>query len=458
LKEAEVHLQYVLKPDPDDLNPMYVYEAKMSLFTRMAQTRPGAERLLEAQILPILSQCEYLDTRPEEDLSFMDQDSFLPSAIQRYHQLFMPALQLVVAMLASLGTKHTTANNQALEFLSSHRDTIVIMLKNDSEEVVLSYIEEIHLLVSLSGSLLFLVPKSELSTMNTGFGGVHGAILGLAARCLGNGRWSQCVRPQTDSEIALASVFAPGHHSETKFDVHVRRQERLLRKAVIAYLGTASDFTEPEITLVLSPVLSVPRHDERPPRVIATIPTVGDAIEALNSLCDDLGATLKQIADVSAELSSRDHIRVDTIQEVVRMSDPACLQDLDIAQKRSLIHQAYQRLKTAFQDDVRTVLGTTEMLLLLLWRHLASYADADPSRPAVPPPAQLRTSMRLLPAVDATTFKDEVGKRLVGALTRISSLDLSAEMLGRDWQSYQGYIEVMSRRLRDTVGLHDLLE
>jgi nuclear pore complex protein Nup205 len=108
----------------------------------------------------------------------VDQDSFLPSAIQRYHQLFMPALQLVVAMLASLGTKHTTANNQvggtccarpcvlimskALEFLSSHRDTIVIMLKNDSKEVALSYIEEIHLLVSLSGSLLPLVPKSEL--------------------------------------------------------------------------------------------------------------------------------------------------------------------------------------------------------------------------------------------------------------------------------------------------------
>ncbi|KAF8130340.1 nucleoporin Nup186/Nup192/Nup205 [Boletus edulis] len=438
LKEAEMHLQYVLKPDPDDLNPLYVYEAKMSLFTRMAQTRSGAERLLEAQILPILSQCEYLDTRPEEDQSFMDQDSFLPRAIQRYHQLFMPALQLVVAMLASLGTKHTTANNQALEFLSSHRDTI--------------YIEEIHLLVSLSGSLLSLVPKSELLTMNTGFGGIHGAILGLAARCLGNGRCSQSVRPQTDSEIALASVFAPGHQSETKFDVLVRRQELLLRKSVIEYLGTASDFTEPEMTLVLSPVLSVPRQDERPPRVIATIPTVGDAIEALNSLCDDLAATLKQIADLSAELSSRDHIRVDTIQEV------AFLQDLDIAQKRSLIHQAYQRLKIEFQDEVKTVLGTTEMLLLLLWRHLASYAETDPSRSVVPPPANMRTSMRLLPAVDASTFKDDVGKRLVGALTRISSLDLSVETVGRDWQSYQGYIEIMSRRLRDTVGLHELME
>ena len=107
----------------------------------------------------------------------------MPSAIQRYHQLFMPALQLVVAMLASLSTKHMTANNQvrgpfcsvihvclsrvpikALEFLSSHKDTIVIMLKNDTEEVALSYIEEIHLLVSLSGSLLPLVPKSELAS------------------------------------------------------------------------------------------------------------------------------------------------------------------------------------------------------------------------------------------------------------------------------------------------------
>ncbi|KAG9311043.1 hypothetical protein JVU11DRAFT_8941 [Chiua virens] len=416
----------------------------MSLFTRMAQTRLGAERLLEAQILPILSQCEYLDTRPEEDQSFMDQDSFLPSAIQRYHQLFMPALQLVVAILASLGTKHTTAHNQALEFLSSHKDTIVIMLKNDNDEVTLSFIEEIHLLVSLSGSLLPLVPKPELArllTMNTGFGGIHGAVLGLAAR-----------------EIALASVYAPGDQSETKFDVQVRRQELLLRKAVIEYLGTASDFTEPEMTLVLSPVLSVPRHDERPSRVIATIPTVGDAIEALNSLCDDLAATLKQIADLSAELSSRDHIRVDNIQKVVSISDSAFLQDLDIAQKRSLIHQAYQRLKVAFQDEVKTVLGTTEMLLLLLWRHLANYAETDPSRSIAPPPANLRTSMRLLPALDATAFKDDVGKRLVGALTRISSLDLGAETIGRDWQSYQGYIEIMSRRLRDTVGLHDLLE
>ena len=43
----------------------------MSFFIRMGQSRPGAERLLEAQLLPILAQCDYLDTRPEADQSFL---------------------------------------------------------------------------------------------------------------------------------------------------------------------------------------------------------------------------------------------------------------------------------------------------------------------------------------------------------------------------------------------------
>lgn len=45
----------------------------MSLFIRMAQSRLGAEKLLEAQILPTLAQCDFLDARPEADQSFMGE-------------------------------------------------------------------------------------------------------------------------------------------------------------------------------------------------------------------------------------------------------------------------------------------------------------------------------------------------------------------------------------------------
>ncbi|KAH7909315.1 nucleoporin Nup186/Nup192/Nup205 [Hygrophoropsis aurantiaca] len=457
LKESETQLQFVLKPDPNDLNPLYVYEAKMSLLIRMAQTRSGAERLLEAQILPILAQCEYLDTRPEADQSFMDQDSFLPSAIQRYHQLFMPALQLAVAMLATLGSNHATASHQTLDFLSSHRDTIIIMLKNENEEVPLSFIQEVHLLVSLSASVLSLVPKSEMLSVNSGFGGIHGAILSLAARCLGNDQWRQSVKPQSDAEMLQASVLAPGHSSESKFDANVRQQERLLRKAVVEYLGAASEFTEPEITLVLSPIIAIPKHDDRSSRFVATIPTVGDAIEALYDLCDDLAHILKQVSDLAAGLSSRDHIRVDNIHEVVRVSDPSFLQDLNIEQKRSLIHREYGQLKNDVVDDLKTILSTTEMLLLLLWRHLVNYAEQiQPTNSSSN--LRISTATRLLAATDSDTFRADAGQRLIGVLTRISSLDLTIDTVGEEWQSYKGYIDIMSRRLRDTVGLHDELE
>lgn len=113
----------------DDLNPLYVYESKLSLFTRMSQTRAGAEKLLDAQVIPLLAKCDYLDARPEADQTFIgissaffpflradsvlaEQDSFLPSAVHRYHQLFMPALQVVGGILATLGNRHTTATNQ----------------------------------------------------------------------------------------------------------------------------------------------------------------------------------------------------------------------------------------------------------------------------------------------------------------------------------------------------------
>ncbi|KAG2127910.1 uncharacterized protein EDB93DRAFT_1256835 [Suillus bovinus] len=351
LKEAEPQIQYVLKPDPDDLNPLYVYESKMSFLIRMAQTRLGAEWLLEARIFPVLSQCEFLDTRPEADQSFMDQDSFLPSAIQRYHQLFMPALQLVAAMLTTLGVQHATASSQAFDLLS-HRETIIILLKNDSEEI---------------GFLLTLVPKLELMSTNSGFSGIHGAVLGLAARCLGNRSWSQAVKPQTDAEVLRASLFASEHGSTTQFDPSLRRQERLLLKALVEYL--------------------------------------------------------------------------------------------DIAQKRSLIFREYERFRNEAQDEVKNMLGTTEMVSLLLWRHLVSYVECDLLSSEISAPTiNMKSILRLLPPPDFDSFKANAGKRLIGALARLSTLDLTVDTLGSEWQSYQGYIEIMSRRLRDTVWLHEALE
>ncbi|KAH9929472.1 nucleoporin Nup186/Nup192/Nup205 [Fomitopsis serialis] len=452
LKESDSRLQAVLKPDPDDLNSLYVYEAKMSLLIRMSQSRQGAERLLESRTIPVLADCEYLDARPEADQAFMDHDSFLPSAVQRYHQLFLPALQLVSGILVTLGHRHTTAVNHALQFLSSHRDTLIILLKNEVDELSLAVIEEMRLIVSLCANVLHLVPKTELLS-SSGFGGIHAAISGLATRCLGNGHWSEAVRPQSDAELVDAGITGSAYGTETRFRFAVHDRERLLRRALTAYLGAASEFTEPDITLVFSPIVTTPK-EERTSRFLATVPTVGDAIEALNHLCDDLSSSIKRIADISAELNSKTYIRVENIEDIIPMSDPALLENLDMRQRQSLIARQLARWRTDAGRRAHVTLSSLEMLLLLLWRHLEFYCEGRHiNNPDLK--GSISHTMRFASSPDIETLKVEAARKVVPAFHKLESLDLTEDTVGKEWQSYESYIEIMSRRIKETVGLQD---
>ncbi|KZT66755.1 hypothetical protein DAEQUDRAFT_767725 [Daedalea quercina L-15889] len=452
LKESDLRLQAVLKPDPDDLNTLYVYEAKMSLLIRMSQSRQGAERLLECRAISVLADREYLDARPEADQAFMDNDSFLPSAVQRYHQLFLPALQLVSGILVTLGHRHMTAVNQALQFLSSHRDTLIILLKNEVDELSLAVIDEMRLTVSLCANVFHLVPKTELLS-SSGFGGIHAAISSLATTCLGNTHWSDAVKPQGDAELRDAGTTSPAFGTETKFRYAVHHRERMLRRALTAYLGTASEFTEPDITLVISPIVTTPR-EERTSRFLATVPTVGDAIEALNHLCDDLSSSLKRIADISAELNSKAYIRVENIEDIIPLSDPALLDNLDMRQRQSLIARELTRWRAEANRRAHITLSSLEMLLLLLWRHLDFYCEGRHiNNPDLK--GSISHMMRFASSPDVETLKIEAARKIVPVFHRLENLDLTEGILGKDWQSYGNYIEIMTRRIKDTTGLED---
>lgn len=462
IKESDERLQSVLKPDPDDLNPLYVYEAKMSFLIRLAQTRAGAERLLEAQLLPMLARFDYLDATPEVDQAFMNRDSFLPSAIQRYHQLLAPALQLVVALSATLGPKHITAMHQTREFMTSHSDTFVILLKNEPLSVPQSLLDELYLVVILCATVLPLVPKTELLSTNSGFGAIHAAVLSLSTRSLAYGQPFKNITPQTDGEERDALTAAFGYGTLSKFGLSVLRKERLLRRGILAYLGAASDFTEPQISLVLTPVTTSPGHQEsRGSNFLATIPTLGDAFEALNDLLGGLAEMLKQIVDLSAELAAKEHIPVENIQDVVRYVPATMIQELDIAQKRNLIHHELEKLQKQTTRDAKAQLAITEMLLLLIWRHIEYYSDPENAsretwKGSLTTSQTMNTALRFLATPpEPGAFREEVGKRLSPILQRLALLNVDYESLGDDWRASQAYIEIMCRRLKDGAGLHD---
>jgi nuclear pore complex protein Nup205 len=158
-------------------------------------------------------------------------------------------------------------------------------------------------------------------------------------------------------------------------------------------------------------------------------------------------------------------------------ADPAFLRSLDIPQKRALVCRELARERRVAESEARALLGafplalatipvnegdvgTLEMVLLLLWRHLVYYAEGQHMNSPNPPPttnggSSLRAStahaLRFLSPPEPEAFRSDVAQRLAPVLTRLAGLDLSGDWL----RASAGYVEIMSRRLRDTAGILD---
>lgn len=57
---------------------------------------------------------------------------------------------------------------------------------------------------------------------------------------------------------------------------------------------------------------------------LVPLPSLNDAIEALNGFCDDLFNTLQEILDIGAELEHKEHIRTDNLEEVCKYPAFCC--------------------------------------------------------------------------------------------------------------------------------------
>ncbi|KAG7205199.1 hypothetical protein KM043_018287 [Ampulex compressa] len=150
LLESDNLLRCMLQPEPQTLRPLYLYEAKMATFCRMASTRLGSESLLENKILSCMSSMSVFDQHPDVHISFEGGDySFIPPIGQRYQQIFLPALYLCDALLTTLGTENQSCAVQVCGFLQSHRDTIEMVLRNAFSKANTFFLKEIACLTGV---------------------------------------------------------------------------------------------------------------------------------------------------------------------------------------------------------------------------------------------------------------------------------------------------------------------
>ncbi|KZT39178.1 hypothetical protein SISSUDRAFT_665994 [Sistotremastrum suecicum HHB10207 ss-3] len=367
IKDIDADIEMLYDPDPMNLNSLYVYEARMALLTRIAQTRQGAERLVDSRLFPVLTQCEFIDAKPEADRNILDASSFLPNALHRYHQLLLPALQLIDSVLATLGSSSKQASKQAFDFLIAHRETITILLKDNSSEISLASFQDRQLLVSICSYVFPSIERTKLGPAD--FGPIHAAVANIGARCLVPSRWHQMPRPLNDAElVAQATTVDVGGRHVTKFDVMVQTSLKSLKYWVINYLSTSSNSMGLDFRRVLS--ASTAQKTDTTAHGLVLQPSIGDAIFALGSVFDQLTDVLRQVSNLSHKLANKESVDAMEVSNIVRSSGVLFIKDLQTPQQRSFAFREIERQRNEAAAEVLTFIHSLEVLLLLIWRHL----------------------------------------------------------------------------------------
>ena len=122
------------------LTSVYI-EISQALLTRLAQSPEGAKALLNTGVMSRLCECRFIDQRPSGPASHFHShhhssystdrmmtamtspsgDSFIPSIMERYQQLLIPALRMSLSLLTSLGQEHHEASVQVRLAFSNFR-------------------------------------------------------------------------------------------------------------------------------------------------------------------------------------------------------------------------------------------------------------------------------------------------------------------------------------------------
>ncbi|KAL7408793.1 nucleoporin Nup186/Nup192/Nup205 [Mrakia frigida] len=464
LKDTEEDLLNVLAPDPDNFNSLYVFEAKASLLIRIAQSQFGAERILESRLFEVLSQCHFIDARPEMDQTYLDLDSFLPPVIERFHQILLPTLQLAVGTLSSLGPSSHAALHQALSFVDAHRETILLILKDNSAILPLAVVKEFHLLATLFHFVLPRVEPGDLG-LPSGFGAYHLALLGLGGRFFLREKWEDQLVPVNDSERADAETPSPDASGVMLFDYNADRAVEDLNKSLLSYFVLA---TESTASRGLRPVL-VPATSSREAGLMPKhgAPTITAAISLLYEMTVYLTSTIDRTRELSSKLAQPSSIGTEEIEDIIVASGVDLSTRYSTGQRHQLALQSLARSRKATRQQSLSALFIVESLLLLLWRHLLHYVndslqDGPDSNWATVLPSTV--SLRFSQGPSGADLMAASGRRRGGgakemwerasedlnpALKRLEGVELSSDIFGSDARLRQSYLAILTRRLRE---------
>lgn len=152
LAKLDDQLLDVLKPEPNSLRPLFVYESYMAFLCQMSQSYVGASLVLNAKALGVLSNMRIYDMQPDLKASELGPDEsndFLPDIDDRFRSILLPALSLCDSLIDSLGSHNNSAALQVLNFMIAHIDMIESILRAATPFMNLGHLEQLAAITNL---------------------------------------------------------------------------------------------------------------------------------------------------------------------------------------------------------------------------------------------------------------------------------------------------------------------
>ncbi|KAI8342800.1 nucleoporin Nup186/Nup192/Nup205 [Chlamydoabsidia padenii] len=135
----------ILSEVDEPLLPMYIYQAKISLFMNVASKIKGAQLLLESGVLDVLGHCEFIGKRPKPSDN-TDTDKTL---MERYDQVLLPTLRLIITLLYNVGRANDSLLEMVEGWVAKQQEALAYILQCNNNNVTMSFLQELKFVVTI---------------------------------------------------------------------------------------------------------------------------------------------------------------------------------------------------------------------------------------------------------------------------------------------------------------------
>uniref|UniRef100_A0AAQ5XUP4 Nucleoporin 205 n=1 Tax=Amphiprion ocellaris TaxID=80972 RepID=A0AAQ5XUP4_AMPOC len=421
LRQDDAAVQSLLTPQPPLLKPLYIYESKMALLTRVAKTGQGAVELLRCGLVVQLIECQVFDMVPDSDAHrvMRDPSGFIPSPMDRYRQILLPTLRLFQVILTSTSINHQQGAAQVLQWLIVHADTIQSLLR--CQELSMGALQELSLLTGI-------ISKTALPGTNIT---AHALLFKFTPPCSLLSSF-----PFSKSHISISAVCA---------NIMEYCQTLLLQSSAQAQFSIC----------LFSPSGSEPAGRDRgrtdlsstlPSVAYSRVPSLGLVLYLLKNSAADFFRFHQSHRQSLGKLQSLDQLPPEELKELCQglVSGPGGVEKISSVQRNLLAKRRLVQLINNRAKLLALCSYVIETCLFVLWRHLEYYllhcTPTDPKDSLLPGAVYFSDSFGGLQAS---------GGRGLG-LSRVSQQDL--DLLKSDMAA--GFGEALQRKLLEVEGLY----